>query len=268
MTNSVYSTLVQGSDRAAIAPVLRKLGEYTGVDAVRRVLGQRYCTLDIRETIQSKKTLLVDTARARSGQAVSAIVGAAVLKLLHDIIREQSEVPPEERLRIVVIVDEAQTFTGVEYDDMLAELSKYNGSLILATQSLDRLNDLTESGTMRDTLLANVGSLAAFQVNARDAELLRKELRRDIIDEDDILTLPPHHCYGRLTLESGNVYYSMEVLARLAGNGVFVELVHGASGAYTRPTEEVDAEHQEFMQKFRPYLEDTNDDTFGFGTGR
>ena len=265
---SIYPTLVPGSDRAAIAPVLRKLGEYTGVDSARRVLGQRYCTLDIRETIQSGKTLLVDTARSRSGQAVSAIVGAAVLKLLHDIIKQQSEVPPEERQRIIVIIDEAQTFTGVEYDDMLAELSKYNGSLILATQSLDRLNDLTESGTMRDTLLANVGSLAAFQVNARDAELLRKELRRDVIDEDDILTLPPHHCYGRLTLERGNVYYSMEIIPRLGGNRAFVDLVHGASGAYTRPTEEVDAEHAETMEKFRRYLEDTDDDTFGFGTGR
>ena len=265
---SIYPTLVPGSDRAAIAPVLRKLGEYTGVDAARRVLGQRYCTLDIRETIQSGKTLLVDTARARSGQAVSAIVGAAVLKLLHDIIKEQSQVPPERRRRIVVIVDEAQTFTGVEYDDMLAELSKYNGSLILATQSLDRLNDLTESGTMRDTLLANIGSLVTFQVNARDAELLQKEFSRAGIDEDDIVNLPPHNSYGRLTLESGNVYYSMEIIPRLAGNGVFVELVHGASGAYTRPTEEVDAEHEEFMQKFRRYLEDTNDDNFGFGTGR
>ena len=265
---SIYPALVPGSDRTAIAPVLRKLGEYTGVDAARRVLGQRYCTLDIREAIQTGKTLLVDTARARSGEAVSAIVGASVLKLLHDIIKEQSEVHPDRRRRIVVIVDEAQAFPGVEYDDMLAELSKFGGSLILATQSLDRLNDLTESGTMLETILANVGSLAAFQVNERDAERIRKEFSRAAIDEDDILNLQPHHCYGRLTLETGNVYYSMEVLPPLAGNGVVADLIRRASDFYTRPTEDVDAEHDGFMQKYRRYFEDQDDDRFDFGSGR
>ena len=262
----IFPVLVPGNDRSALAPVLRKLGEYAGVEAARRVLGQRRSTLDIREAIHSGKTLLVDTARARSGSAVSAIVGASVLKLLHDIIKEQGKLPPSHRRRIVVIVDEAQTFPGVEYDDMLAELSKYSGSLILATQSLDRLNDLTESRTMKQTILANIGSLAVFQVNASDAELLRLELGRDILDENDILNLPPHHCYGRLTLESGNVHYSMELLLPLPGNPELVDLVRRASAAYTRPSVEVDAEHRQFMQRFRHYLVDPDDDTLDHGS--
>ena len=262
----IFPQIVPVSDRRALSPVLRKLGEYAAVESARRVLGQRRSTLDIREAIHSGKTVLVDTARARTGPAVSAIVGASVLKLLHDIIKAQSELPPGDRRRIVVIVDEAQTFPGVEYDDMLAELSKFGGSLILATQSLDRLDDLTESRTMKETILANVGCLVVFQVNSNDAKLLRQELRRDMIDEDDIMGLPPHHCYGRLTLEKSSVYFSTELLPHLSGNPGLADLVRRATSAYTRPTAEVDAEYKKFMQKYRQYLADPDDDTLDFGS--
>ena len=261
---SIYPLLVPRSDRSAIAPVMRKLGEYAGFEAARRVLGQRRCTLDIDEAVRSGKVLLVDTARARSGDDVAAIVGASVLRLVHDVIRRQSMVPVAERRRIIVIVDEMQTLQGVEYDDMLAELGKFGGSLIMATQSLDRLNEMTENRAMREAILANIGALVAFQVDASDAELLRQELRGDILDKQDILDLPPHNCYGKLTLESGNIHFSMELLRPLPGDPGLAELIRQASDAYTRPTVEVDAEHADFMQdRYGKYFDDPDDDTPG-----
>ena len=264
----IYPLLVPSNDRAALAPVLRKIGQYAGTESARRVLGQRRSTLDIADTVQSGRVLLVNSARAQAGPEVSAIVGGAILNLLNYLVKQQARLLVAERRRIIVIVDEMQTFPGVPFDEMLSELRKYHGSLLMATQSLDRLNEMTESGTMRDTILANLGSLVAFQVNANDARLLQRELRGDVLDEQDIMDLPPHHCYGRLTLGSGNAHFSMELLPPLPGNKGISDLIRQGSDAYTRRTADVDAEHERFMEgRFKQYFVDPEDDTLDFGSG-
>ena len=80
---------------------------------------------------------------------------------------------------------------GVDYESMLSELGKFGASFILATQSLSKLDDL--SRTMRDTLLANVGCLAVFQVAGSDARQLAWELGRDRVSEDDMTSLSVYH---------------------------------------------------------------------------
>ncbi len=265
--NEIYPLLVPANDRLALAPVLRKLGQYAGSRSARRVLGQRRATLDIADTIHSGRVLLVNSARAQTGPEVSSIVGGAILNLLNHIAKQQGRLPPAKRRRVVVIVDEMQVFPGVPFDEMLSELRKFGGSLLMATQSLSRLNEMTESGTMGQTILDNPGSLFSFQVNASDAELLRKELESDVIEENDIVELPPHHCYGRLTLEGGNVHFSMEVLPPMPGNGGIAELIRSASDAYTRPISEVDAENAAYMRgKYREYFGRIEDkDSLDFG---
>ena len=87
---------------------------------------------------------------------------------------------------------------GVDYESMLSDLSKFGASFVLATQSLAKLDDL--SRTMRDTLLANVGCLAVFQVAGNDARALVWALGKErVTEEDDITSLPVHHCYVRAT---------------------------------------------------------------------
>ncbi len=259
--NEIYPLIVPANDRLALAPVLRKLGQYAGSRSARRVLGQRRTTLDIADTIRSGRVLLVNSARAQTGPEVSSIVGGAILNLLNHLAKQQARLPPAERRRVVVIVDEMQVFPGVPFDEMLSELRKFGGSLLMATQSLGRLNEMTESGTMGETILANPGSLFSFQVNASDAELLHRELESDVIGENDIVELPPHHCYGRLTLESGNVHFSMEVLPPMPGNVGVAELIRMASDAYTRPTAEVDAENAAYTRgKYREYFSDREDE--------
>ncbi|MYC08006.1 MAG: ATP-binding protein [Chloroflexi bacterium] len=267
--NEIYPLLVPVNDRLALAPVLRKLGQYAGSRSARRVLGQRRTTLDIADTIRSGRVLLVNSARAQTGPEVSSIVGGAILNLLNHIAKQQGRLEPHKRRRVVIIVDEMQVFPGVPFDEMLSELRKFGGSLLMATQSLGRLNEMTESGNMGETILANPGSLFSFQVNASDAELLHRELESDVIEENDIVELPPHHCYGRLTLESGNIHFSMEVLPPMPGNRGIADLVRRASDAYTRPTADIDAENAEFMRgKYREYFGDLGDDDDARNNGR
>ncbi len=91
-----------------------------------------------------------------------------------------------------------QTIPGVDFESMLSELGKFGASFLLATQSLAKLDALSE--TMRHTLLANVGCLAVFQVAGSDARELLWELGGQRISEDDIVRQPVHHCYVRASI--------------------------------------------------------------------
>ena len=141
---------------------------------------------------------------------MAALVGASLLNLVDSVIREQESLPLHRRRGALVVVDEMQSMTGVEYESMLSELGKYGASFILATQSLAKLDDL--SRTMQDTILANVGCLAVFQVSGSDARRLVWELGKDRVSEDDITSLPVHHCYVRATVGADRLpAYSMMV---------------------------------------------------------
>ena len=111
------------------------------------------------------------------GRDVAALVGASLLNLVDSVIREQGSVAFAQRRGALVVVDEMQSMPGVDYESMLSELGKFGASFILATQSLAKLDDL--SPTMRDTILANVGCLAVFQVAGSDARQLVWELGKE-----------------------------------------------------------------------------------------
>ena len=255
----------------AIAPVQTRLAQYAGSAAAREILGQRSCSLDIAEVVRNGDVLLVSTDQGAVGRHVSALVGAALLNLVESVIRQEGERAVSERGGAMVVVDEMQTIPGVEYEDMLSELLKYRGALVLATQSLSRLDEL--SPTMRDSILANVGCLCVFQVNAVDAKRLLPELDSERLDEEDITGLAAHNCYGRLDL--GGVrpeYFSMRLLPPQPGNPAIAEAIRLASDAYTRPQSEVEREQAHYMDDqvsdFRDKLDRTGDDgSMDFGQG-
>ncbi len=255
----------------ALAPVQTRLAQYAGSAAAREILGQRRCTLDVAEAIRNGDVLLVSTDQGAVGRHVSALVGAALLNLVESVIRQEGERSVSERGGAMVVVDEMQTIPGVEYEDMLSELLKYRGSLVLATQSLSRLDEL--SPTMRDSILANAGCLCVFQVNAVDAKRLLPELDSERLDEEDITGLAAHNCYGRLDLGGPRPeYFSMRLLPAQPGNPAIASAIRLASDAYTRLHVEVAWEQAHYMDDqvsdFRDKLDRAGDDgSMDFGQG-
>ena len=242
----------------ALAPVQTRLAYYASSKKARAILGQPRSTIDLRETIQGGGVLLVSTAQGDVGQDVSALVGASLLNLVDSVIREQGQLPIQERRGALVVVDEMQSIPGVDYEGMLGELGKFGASFILATQSLARLAEL--SPTMQDTLLANVGCLVAFQVAAADARYLIGELDRERVAEEDLVSLPVHQCYVRATTEGlRQPTYTMEVREPEAGDPEAEARVRAAMADYTVPAETIasqDAEAERLLAKFRAKLEE------------
>ena len=218
----------------ALAPVQTRLSYYASSKRARAILGQRRSTIDLRKTIHEGGVLLVSTSQGTVGRDVAALVGASLLNLVDAVIREQGSLPLSRRRGALVVVDEMQSMPGVDYESMLSELGKFGASFVLATQSLAKLDDL--SRTMRDTILANVGCLAVFQVAGNDARTLVWELGKDRVSEDDIVSLPVHHCYVRATVGKERMpAFSMMVRKPEEGDADTAARIREAAAGYTVP---------------------------------
>ncbi len=222
----------------AVAPVQTRLSYYASSVRARAILGQRASTLDLRRTIMEGGVLLVSTAQGAVGREVSALVGGSLLYLVDAVVREQGNLPPEQRRGVLVVVDEMQSMVGVDYESMLSELGKFGGSFMLATQSLAKLDEL--SPTLQETLLANVGCLAVFQASSADARRLMGELNRDRVSEEDIVSQQAHQCYMRTT--SGGrrqTTFSVHVLGPEPGDPEMAARIRAGTAAYTTPMEQI-----------------------------
>ena len=246
----------------ALAPVQTRLSYYASSKRARAILGQRRSTIDLRRTIHDGGVLLVSTSQGTVGRDVAALVGASLLNLVDAVIREQGNLPLSRRRGALVVVDEMQSMPGVDYESMLSELGKFGASFVLATQSLAKLDDL--SRTMRDTILANVGCLAVFQVAGNDARTLVWELGKDRVSEDDIVSLPVHHCYVRATVGKERMpAFSMMVRKPEEGDPDVAARIREAATAYTGPARQIaygDAEGDLKVEEFRRAVEDLEGD--------
>ena len=242
----------------ALAPVQTRLSYYASSKRARAVLGQSRSTVDLHRTIHDGGILLVSTAQGSVGRDVAALVGASLLNLVDAVIREQGRLPFEKRRGALVVVDEMQSMPGVDYESMLSELGKFGASFILATQSLAKLDDL--SRTMRDTLLANVGCLAVFQVSGNDARHLVWELGKERVTEDDITSLPVHQCYVRATVGTERMdAFSMKVRKPEPGDAAVAGRIRTEAEGYITTASDMaerEAGLQDLVEKYRRELEE------------
>ena len=242
----------------ALAPVQTRLSYYASSKRARAILGQRRSTIDLRRTIHDGGVLLVSTSQGTVGRDVAALVGASILNLVDAVIREQGSLPLNRRRGALVVVDEMQSMPGVDYESMLSELGKFGASFVLATQSLAKLDDL--SRTMRDTLLANVGCLAVFQVAGNDARTLVWELGKDRVTEDDITSLPVHHCYVRATVGTERMpTFSMMVRKPEEGDPAVAARIREAATAYTVSARQADYADADGHRKVGDYRRGVDD---------
>ena len=236
----------------AVAPVQTRLTYYASSQRARAILGQPRSTIDLRITIREGGILLVSTAQGTAGRDVAALVGASLLNLVDAVIREQGGLPPDKRRGVLVVVDEMQSMPGVDYESMLSELGKFGASFILATQSLAKLETL--SPTIRDTILANVGCLAVFQVAGGDARQLVWELGKERVTEDDITSLSVHHCYVRATVGRERLdAFSMEVMKPEVGDTETAARIRAGAAAYVTAARELSAGQAESNQEAEDY---------------
>jgi len=183
-----------------INPVQTKVSRFAGQQAARAIVGQARSTIDPSGWLSSGAIVVVNTAKGTIGEDTAALIGGTLINLVGLLVGEQARLPERRRRPVTLIVDEAQTMPGADYEAILSELSKYGANLILATQSLARLETLNrdQGRSLRSTVFANLDGLFAFHTSAEDAAYLVRELG-DEIDERDLIELGEHQCYAKLS---------------------------------------------------------------------
>lgn len=175
-------------------PVTSKIGRFTVTEASRFVFGQSRSTFDPRQVIRDGGVLIVNTAVGTLGEGAASLVGATALNLLGLLVEEQVALPPEQRRRVVQLVDESSTLGAVSYPRLLSEMGKYGASFTLVTQSLSKLDAIDRE--LLPTILANSDGLTAFQCSAEDARRLLPELGSDL-EIEDLVSLDDYSAYAR-----------------------------------------------------------------------
>lgn len=183
-----------------INPVQTKVQRFAGTSVARNIVGQARSTIDPRTWIREGKIVIVNLAKGKVGENTAALLGGTLLNLVALAIAEQADLEPKDRRRVSLLVDEFQSVPGADFESILSELSKFGANLILATQSLARLDalDREHRRALRATVFANLDGVFAFHCSAEDARYLVNELGEDV-DEQDLVSLGEHRCYARLS---------------------------------------------------------------------
>lgn len=162
-----------------IKPVLNKLNPFIGSDLLSRIFGQSKTTLNFEPLIRRGSIILIDLAASEIETESCALAGAILMGFLLKKARQVADNIPREADRPLVqlVVDEFNVILAAPYAEIMGQYRKWGVRATLATQSLALLDQLDPA--MRPLVMANAANLMVLQVNAEDAEYLRRELVAD-----------------------------------------------------------------------------------------
>jgi hypothetical protein len=156
-----------------VASPLGKLDELTSRSKLRAVLGQSQPKLAFAEVLARGRIVLVRLPPGLLGQPATRLLSALVLWQFFAAVEARAALAPEKRSVFTAYIDEVSALrhVGLPLGDLLERARGLGVGLLLAPQALSRL-----SPELRQILLANVGTLAAFRLSASEATLVAAEL--------------------------------------------------------------------------------------------
>ena len=187
--------------RAEVAgPIHWLIGAYVLDRRALVIMGQRRSTMMFSDVLSEGMVLLVSTAQGAIGTAPAALMGEAMVSLLESALGDRKSLDPSLRAKCPLVCDEFPTVTGVDWEGMLSEIRKYGCSLMLATQSLGRLD--TPGRKLKAGILGNMGCIFGYQMSAEDARLVSAEMDSERVPDRDLVNLDPHTCFVRMNSDS------------------------------------------------------------------
>ncbi len=163
--------------------------------------GQPRSTIDFRQLVAAGKLVIVNLNAFDVGEDTAALIGGTLVNLAARAISGQALLSPDARKPVTLVIDEFHMLPGADYEQVLGELAKYGANVLLATQTLSRLDRLTDAQrtrNLRASVFSNLDGLFAFHTSAEDATYLAKELGGGL-DAQDLLEMGHYQSYARLT---------------------------------------------------------------------
>jgi hypothetical protein len=175
MVHSFWANEFENYDKRflneVIAPIQNKIGQIIMSPKTRNVLGQVKSKLDARFLMDHRRIFIANLSKGRLGEDKSNLLGALIVTQFHLAAMSRVDQPEAKRQDFNLFVDEFQSFASDSFASILSEARKYRLGLTLSHQYIDQLRP-----EIRLAVFGNVGSIIAFRVGERDAEVLAREL--------------------------------------------------------------------------------------------
>jgi hypothetical protein len=165
-----FAAFNQTMQREMVAPIQNKVGQLLMSPHLRNILGQIRSRIDARFMMDNGRVFIADVSKGRLGADKANLLGALLVKQFELAAMSRSDIPESKRRDFHLYVDEFQSFATDSFVSILSEARKYRLCLTLSHQYTDQVRP-----EIRDAVFGNVGSLVAFRVGQRDAELLERE---------------------------------------------------------------------------------------------
>ncbi len=231
-----------------ISPVQNKIGAYLSNRPLRNILGQSSSTIHFDNIINQKSILIVNLAKGRLGEEAANLLGCFIVSGLQQAAMARANQPEHQRRDFYLYIDEFQNFTTDAFAGALSEIRKYRLSFILAHQYLDQLTD-----NIRNSVLANIGTLVLFRLGAEDAETFGKEFGQDW-PITNLVNLNPYEIYTKL-MHNGTVQKPYQGVTIPPPTSPVLDLaitkeqlLQASRQRYGRPRAQVEAKISQFLQ--------------------
>lgn len=172
---------------------MSKFGHFMNNAMMRNIIGQHRSSFNFDTLMQDRKILLVNLSKGKIGETNAHMLGLILIAKLQAAVLKRAHLSATARHPFYLYVDEFQNFTTDTFASLLSESRKYGLGVHITNQYLSQLPE-----TVRDSVLGNVGTIAAFEVGMEDATILAKEF--EPITSMDFMNLPRFHFYIRLMI--------------------------------------------------------------------
>ncbi len=170
-----------------VAPyITSKFDVFLTNDIMRPVVSQEKSAFDFRRIMDDKKIFLANLSKGKLGDRNTSLLGLILvskfLQAAFSRVDTRAELPT-----FYLYIDEFQNFATPSISTILSEARKYKLSLTIAHQFIAQLDE-----KIRDAVVGNVGTKAAFRVGTTDAEFLAKQFE-PTFSASDLENLPNRH---------------------------------------------------------------------------
>ncbi len=221
--------------------VVSKVGRFIENEMMRNIIGQQRSGFDLAKIMNEGKIFLANLSKGRTGELNSSLLGLILVSKMQLAAMKRGTMPEEQRKDFYLYIDEFQNFTTDTIAIILSEARKYRLNLILAHQFIPQLTE-----EIKNAVMGNAGTIAAFRVGAVDAEFLEKQFepefsKHDLVNLDNFQFIVKMMIHGRISSP-----FKVSTIKPVSGNPQIVAPIKKISKLkYSRPRALVEKEIME-----------------------
>ncbi len=163
-----------------VAPyITSKFDVFLTNDIMRPIVSQEKSAFDFRQIMDSKKIFLANLSKGRLGDRNTSLLGLILVSKFLQAAFSRVDTRGDLLPVFYLYIDEFQNFATPSIATILSEARKYKLSLTIAHQFIAQLEE-----DIRDAVVGNVGTKAAFRIGTTDAEFLEKQFTPTFTAQD------------------------------------------------------------------------------------